>query len=77
MRTASVHDLELHVSELLREVADGEIIVIELAGEPIAELRPLSKAPRKPKFRDMTRFWETFPQVPGDSTQFISDDRDR
>jgi antitoxin (DNA-binding transcriptional repressor) of toxin-antitoxin stability system len=75
MRKASVRDLHIRTSELLRDAANGAVIVIERRGEPVAELRPLSK--KKPKFKlpDMTRLWTTFPQLSGDSTQFIEEDR--
>jgi|HubBroStandDraft_4_1064222.scaffolds.fasta_scaffold461812_1 prevent-host-death family protein len=82
MRKASIHDLGAHASELVREAADGEVIVIEQDGQPVAELRPLSQPQldqphKKPDFGDMSRFWNDFPQLTGDSTQFISEDRDR
>lgn len=77
MRKASIRDLRIYASELVREAAEGEVIVIERRGQPVAELRPLSNTRKRPKFRDMSRFWNTFPQLPGDSTQFISEDRDR
>jgi prevent-host-death family protein len=72
---ASVRDLHIRTSELVREAAQGAIIVIERRGEPVAELRPLAKSLRKPKFPDMTRFWKRFPKVPGDSTRYLEEDR--
>ena len=42
MRKASVRDLHIRTSELVREAAEGGIIVIERRGEPVAELRPLT-----------------------------------
>ncbi|HUI54566.1 MAG TPA: type II toxin-antitoxin system prevent-host-death family antitoxin [Bryobacteraceae bacterium] len=77
MRKASVRDLRIRTSELIRDAENGEVIVIERRGEPVAELRPISRKPRKIKLPDMRRFWNDFPQVPGDSTRFISQDRDR
>jgi prevent-host-death family protein len=77
MRKASVRDLRIHTSELLRDAENGEVIVIERRGQPIAELRPISKRPRKLKFPDMSRFWNEFPQIPSDSTEDISEDRER
>ena len=35
----------------------------------------LSKKKPKFKFPEMTRLWTTFPQLSGDSTQFIEEDR--
>ena len=77
MRKASVRDLHIRTSELVRDAAEGAVIVIERRGEPVAELRPFTKKKKKFKLPDMTAFWESMPQVPGDSTQFISEDRDR
>jgi prevent-host-death family protein len=77
MRKASIRDLHIHTSELVRDAAKGDVIIIERRGEPVAELRPISKRPAKLKFPDMKRFWEEMPQVSGDSTQYISEDRDR
>ena len=75
MRRASIRDLHIRTSELIRDAAQGAVIVIERRGEPVAELRPLANVRRKPKFPDMTRFWKRFPKVPGDSTRFIEEDR--
>ena len=72
----SVRDLHIRTSELVREAAEGTVIVIERRGQPVAELRPLSKR-KKVKLPDMTEFWARMPQLPGDSTQFVSEDRDR
>jgi antitoxin (DNA-binding transcriptional repressor) of toxin-antitoxin stability system len=77
MRKASIRDLHIRTSELVRDAGNGETIVIERRGEPVAELRPLTKRPKKVKLPDMSRFWNEFPQVPGDSTRFIEEDRDR
>jgi antitoxin (DNA-binding transcriptional repressor) of toxin-antitoxin stability system len=75
MRKASVRDLHIRTSELIRDAAGGAVIVIERRGEPVAELRPISKKKPKLKLPDMTRFWTVFPQLSGDSTKFIEEDR--
>jgi prevent-host-death family protein len=77
MKKASIRDLHIHTSELVREAAEGEVITIERRGEPVAELRPISKKKKKIKFPDMTEFWASMPQVSTDSTDIISEDRDR
>ena len=74
MRKASVRDLRIHTSELLRDAENGEVIVIERRGQPVAELRPISKKPQPP-LPDMTEIWNSFPQVPGDSGRFLEEDR--
>jgi prevent-host-death family protein len=74
MRTASIRDLHIHTSELVREASDGSVIIIEKRGQPVAELRPLTKK-KKVRLPDMTEFWKEFPQIPGDSGKFLEEDR--
>lgn len=77
MRKTSIRTLHIRTSELVREAAAGETIIIENRGQAVAELRPLSKDSKRPPVPDMTRFWNEFPQLTGDSKTFISEDRDR
>ncbi len=77
MKRASIRELHIRTSELVREATNGSVIVIESRGEPVAELRPLSRPRGRAKLPDMTRFWRDFPQLPGDSAQYIEEDRDR
>src|ERR1035437_6679272 len=42
MKKASVRDLHIRTSDLVRDAAGGAVIVIERRGEPVAELRPIS-----------------------------------
>jgi antitoxin (DNA-binding transcriptional repressor) of toxin-antitoxin stability system len=76
MRKASVRDLHIRTSELIRDAAGGAVIVIERRGEPVAELRPVSKK-KNVKLPYMTKLWAKLPQLPDDSTDIISEDRDR
>ena len=76
MKKTSIRDLHIRTSALVREAAGGNVIVIENRGEPVAELRPLTKQKPKVKFPDMTRLWAEMPQLSTDSTVFISEDRD-
>ncbi|HZQ52618.1 MAG TPA: type II toxin-antitoxin system prevent-host-death family antitoxin [Bryobacteraceae bacterium] len=75
MRTTSVRDLHIRTSELVREAADGTVIIIERRGEPVAELRPISKKSAKPRLPDLTGVWERFPAVDSDSGRFLEEDR--
>ena len=75
MRTTSVRDLHIRTSELGREAADGTVIVIQRRGEPVAELRPISKKSVKPRLPDLTSVWERFPAVDSDSGRFLEEDR--
>lgn len=82
MRKTSVRELHIHTSELVREAAEGGVIVIERRGQPVAELRPLTKAPRLPArkkaqiFSSMLKIWTRLPQS-GDSTKMLEEDRSR
>ncbi len=82
MRTTSVRELHIHTSRLVREAAEGGVIVIERRGEPVAELRPLTAPPRMAAakrariFASMQKVWARMPRV-SDSTNLIKDDRNR
>lgn len=75
MKTASIRDLHTRTSELVREAADGAVIVIESHGEPVAELRPISKKTAKLSLPDLSDIWLRFPSVSGDSGRFLEEDR--
>ena len=75
MKTTSIRDLHIRTSELVREVADGGIVVIERRGEPVAELRPISKKRSKPRLPNMQAVWRRFPSVATDSGRFLEEDR--
>lgn len=75
MKTASIRDLRIRTSELVREAAGGAVIVIERRGEPVAELRPLSRRTGKPAWPDMAAFWRRHPSVTTDSGRFLEEDR--
>ena len=82
MRKTSVRELHIHTSELVREAAEGSVIVIERRGEPVAELRPLSASSgmttsaKARIFASMRQIRARMPQA-GDSTRIIEDDRNR
>ena len=78
MEKASVRDLHIRTSELVRAAAEGAVIVIERRGEPVAELRPFTKDRaklRRKVFARMRRIWKEFPQVDTDSGRFLEEDR--
>jgi prevent-host-death family protein len=81
MRKASIRDLHINTSELVREAAEGSVIVIERRGEPVAELRPVSAVPRlsaAKKERIIQRTEKFRARLPlTDSTPGIEEDRNR
>lgn len=81
MRKTSIRELHIRTSELVREAAEGMVIVIERRGEPVAELRPLSApgmpaAKKKRLFSSMEKIWARLPEST-DSTTVIEEDRNR
>jgi len=75
MKTASIRELHINTSELVREAAGGTVILIQRRGEAVAELRPISKKPKKPRLPDLDDLWQRFPSVTGDSGRFLEEDR--
>ena len=75
MKTASVRDLHIRTSELVREAAEGAVIRIERRGEAVAELRPIAKKGAGKRLPDLSEVWRRFPSVPADSGRFLEEDR--
>ena len=75
MKKASIRDLHIRTSELVREAAEGSVILIQRRGEPVAELRPISKKSVSARLPDLDKIWRKFPSVPGDSGRFLEEDR--
>jgi prevent-host-death family protein len=75
MRIASVQELHRHTSEFVHEAAEGEVIVIERRGEPVAELRPFQKQTPKKRLPDMREVWRRMPLVAADSGRFLEEAR--
>ena len=75
MKTASIRELHIQTSELVREAAEGAVIVIERRGEPVVELRPFSKKTAKLCLPDLSEVWRRFPSVAGDGGRFLEEDR--
>jgi antitoxin (DNA-binding transcriptional repressor) of toxin-antitoxin stability system len=80
MRRASVRELHIRTSELVREASDGGTILIERRGEAVAELRPIRSPARMSAgkkawiFSSMRKIWSRMPQA-GDSTKILEEDR--
>lgn len=75
MKTASIRDLHIRTSELVREAAEGAVILIQRRGETVAELRPASKKPNRLRLPDLDEIWRRFPSILGDSGRFLEEDR--
>ena len=77
MKRASIRDLHLRTSAIVKQVAQGHVIVIEKRGVPVAELRPLERPSPAKMFRQLEPFLAKFPKLKGDSGRFVSESRDR
>jgi len=75
MKATSIRELHIRTSELVREAAEGTVIVIERRGEPVAELRPISKKRVRPRLPEMRAIWRRFPPVANDTGRFLEEDR--
>lgn len=75
MRTTSIRELHIRTSELVREAAEGAVIVIERRGEPVAELRPFTSKAAKRRLPDLSDLWRRMPAVKTDSGRFLEEDR--
>ncbi len=75
MRKTSIRDLHIRTSELVREAAEGQVIVIESRGKAVAELRPLSGGREGTRVPDLSEVWARMPNVSGDSGRFLEEDR--
>jgi len=79
MKRASIRDLHMRTGALVQEVADGEVIVIEKRGVPVAELRRFKKRTAAQAFRDLERsgYFARMGKTDSKIDRFISEDRDR
>ncbi len=74
-RKATVRELHLQTSEIIRQVANGDTVVIEKHGVAVAELRPLSDQPSTSPMPDRESFLATLPPVRTDSGRILEEDR--
>ena len=74
MEKASVRDLHLKTSALIKEVAKGQTYIIESRGVPVAELRPISERRRGRRLPDREAFIRTLPRG-GDIGKILEEDR--
>ncbi|MEO5922723.1 MAG: hypothetical protein ABIR70_02750 [Bryobacteraceae bacterium] len=74
MERATVRDLHLKTSAMLKEVAEGHSFVIENRGVPVAELRPFLPVEVK-KFPDRSAFLKTLKPSKTDSGRILEEDR--
>ena len=74
MKRATVRELHLQTSEIVRAVGKGESYVIEKLGVPVAELRPYSELPKTRKLPDREALISKMRRVK-DSGRILEQDR--
>lgn len=75
MLRASIRDLHLKTSALMKQVAGGETCIIESRGVPVAELRPLPERGGGRPLPDREAFIRTLPESKTDSGRILEEDR--
>ena len=75
MERASVRDLHLKTSALIKNVVQGQTYVIESRGVPVAELRPISTRRATNKLPDREAFIRKLPRSKTDTGRILEEDR--
>lgn len=74
-RRATVRELHLNTSDIVKRVANGETIVIEKNGTPVAEIRPLPAQRPTRRLPDREAFIRDLSFVAVDSGRILEEDR--
>lgn len=74
-----IRDLHMNTSEWIRRAVRGEEVVITERGRPVASQIPYEedRAAGSSRERRMLPEFDALPEVSGDATAFVSEDRDR
>ena len=65
MSNVSIRDLRNHGGDVLNQVSHGETLTVTRGGKPVAELRPLDRAPLPAE--TLVRRWRWLPHVDADA----------
>jgi antitoxin (DNA-binding transcriptional repressor) of toxin-antitoxin stability system len=74
-RKATVRELHLKTSDIVKQVANGETFVIERHGTPVAELRPVQAQKPTSRLPDREAFIRSLPFAAMDSGKILEEDR--
>ena len=75
MERASVRDLHLKTTALLKSVSDGHSFIIERHGVPVAELRPISEERKGRPLADREAYFRRLKPSKGDAGRMLEEDR--
>ena len=69
----------MHTGEWVRRAARGEGVVITERGRPVASLIPFEEGHAARSFRErhVLPEFDSLPEISGDATAYVSEDRDR
>ena len=74
VRRASVRDLHLKTSSIVRDVVAGQVFLIEKQGVPVAELRPVQALPASRRLPNRETLLSKLPPAL-DSGRILEEDR--
>ena len=74
-RKATVRELHLKTSEIVKQVVNGETYVIEKHGKPVVEIRPVQDAGGTSPLPDREEFIRSLSFVATDSGKILEEDR--
>ena len=79
MEQIKIRDLHIKTAEWVRRASRGEGIIITERGRPVASLIPFCEDGLGISFRErqMLHEFDALPEVPGDASAYLSEDRDR
>jgi prevent-host-death family protein len=79
MKKITIRDLHIKTGEWVRQAASGEDVVITDRGRPIATLAALDERDLGTSFanRNTLPEFEALPTIAGNSSRYVSEDRDR
>jgi len=66
-RIVNIHEAKTHLSQLVKDAAEGEEIIIGKAGKPVAKLTAYTGEPRSPgAWKGRVRIADDFDELPRD-----------
>ncbi|MDE0460046.1 MAG: type II toxin-antitoxin system prevent-host-death family antitoxin [Chromatiales bacterium] len=79
MTQIRIRDLHMNTGEWVRRAARGEGVVITERGRPVASLIPFEEGHAARSFRErhVLPEFDALPEISGDTTAYVSEDRDR
>ena len=71
MKRVTLRELRTKTSDIVKEVATGEVFIIEKEGVAVAEIRPIAQLPPSQKLPDSEKFLRPLPPTKTDRSGLI------